>query len=52
LVFELGVRIVVILWRFYVLLEHWALGEGNLTMVGVVGSNDLDVVEADVGLGC
>jgi len=41
--------VVVVLGRWSVFLENGALGEGDFSMVRVVCSDDLDVVEADVG---
>lgn len=48
LVGEGGVRVVVVLGGGNVFFEHRELGEGWLAVVGVVGSDDLDVVYADV----
>jgi hypothetical protein len=50
LVWQRRVRVVVVFGGGDVFLEEGAFGEGDFTVVRVVGSDDLDVVQADAGV--
>jgi hypothetical protein len=46
------VRVIVVFWRRDIFLKDSSFGQGDLTVVRVVSSDNLNMIEADIRLGC